>query len=51
MNIIVGAWGQPKKFNLPDSSQDKSEDDKAPPKSSRCEELTDRQQIDDGRKR
>jgi hypothetical protein len=22
MNIIIGAWGQPKKFNVPHSSQD-----------------------------
>ena len=34
MNIIIGARGQPKKFNVPHSSQDEPNDDNAPRKSS-----------------
>ena len=42
MNIIIGARGQPKKFNVPDSSQDQPNDDNSSGKSWRSEKLTDR---------
>ena len=51
MNIIIGARGQPKKFNVPHSSQDEPNDDDAPRKSWRSEKLTDRQEVHDARKR
>ena len=51
MNIIIGARGQPKKFNVPHSSQDEPEDDDAPRKSWRCEKLTDPEEVHDARKR
>jgi hypothetical protein len=51
MNIIVGARGHPKKFNVPHSSQDEPSDDNSSGKSSRSEKLTDRQEVHDARKR
>src|SRR6267378_4266813 len=46
MDIIIGARGQPKKCNVPHSSQDKPDDDNAPGNASfkfgRSEKLTDR---------
>jgi hypothetical protein len=42
MNIIIGAGGQPKKFNVPHSRQDEANDDDAPGKSWRSEQLTNR---------
>ena len=46
MNIIIGARGQPKKFNVPHSSQDEPDDDNASGnalfKFRRSEKLTDR---------
>jgi hypothetical protein len=51
MNIILGARRQPKKFNVPHSSQDKPNDDDAPGKCWRSEKLTDRQKVRDSRKR
>jgi hypothetical protein len=42
MNIIIGARGQPKKFNVPHSSQDEPNDDNAPGKSWGGEKLTNR---------
>ena len=55
MDIIVGARGQPKKFNVPHRSQDEPEDDDAPGNASfkfgRGEKLTDRQEVDDARNR
>jgi hypothetical protein len=51
MNIIIGARGHPKKFNVPHSSQDEPNDDNASGKSWRREKLTDRQEVHDARKR
>src|ERR1700719_2429448 len=51
MNIIIGARGHPKKFNLPHSSQDEANNDNASGKSWRSEKLTDRQEVRDSRKR
>jgi hypothetical protein len=51
MNIIIGAPGQPKKFNVPNRSQDEPSDDKSPGKRWRSEKLTDRQEVRDARKR
>jgi hypothetical protein len=42
MDIIIGARGHPKKFNVPHSSQDEPNDDNASRKSWRSEKLTDR---------
>jgi hypothetical protein len=42
MDIIIGARGHPKKFNMPHSSQDEANDDNAAGKSWRSEKLTDR---------
>ena len=42
MNIIIGARGQPKKFDVPHGSQDEPNDDNTPGKSWRSEKLTDR---------
>jgi hypothetical protein len=47
MNIIIGARGQPKKFNVPHSSQDQSNDNDTPQKFWTCEKLTDCQQVRD----
>src|SRR5690242_5125005 len=51
MNIIIGARGLPKKFNVPHSSQDEPNDDNAPRKSWHGEKLTDRQEVRDSRNR
>jgi hypothetical protein len=51
MNIIIGARGLPKKFNVPHSSQDEPNDDNASVKVGRSEKLTDRQEIRDPRNR
>jgi len=42
MNIVIGARGEPEKFNVPHSSQDEPNDDNAPGKLWHCEKLTDR---------
>jgi hypothetical protein len=42
MDIIIGARGQPKKFNVPHSSQDESNDDNASGKFWRGKKLADR---------
>ena len=41
MNIIIGARGQPEKFNVPHSSQDKPNDNNVSGKFWRSEKLTD----------
>jgi hypothetical protein len=51
MNIIIGARGLPKKFNVPHGSQDESNDNNVPRKSWRNENFTDRQEVRDSRKR
>src|ERR1700732_2280711 len=51
MDIIIGARRQPKKFNVPHSSQDEPNDDNALRKFWRSEKLTDRQEGRDSRKR
>jgi hypothetical protein len=55
MNIIIGARGQTEKFNVPQCSQDKPNDDNAAGNASfkfgRSEKLTDRQEVRDSRKR
>jgi hypothetical protein len=51
MDIIIGARGYPKKFNVPHSSQDEPNDDNASGKSWRSEKLADRQKVHDARKR
>ena len=55
MNIIIGARGHPKKFNVPRGCQDEPNDDNAPGnasfKSGRSEKLTDRQEVHDARNR
>jgi hypothetical protein len=51
MDIIIGARGHPKKFNVPPSSQDEPNDDNASGKSWRSEKLTDGEEIGDARKR
>jgi hypothetical protein len=51
MDIIIGARGHPKKFNVPHSSQDEPNDDNASRKSWRSEKLTDRQEVRDSPKR
>jgi hypothetical protein len=51
MNIIIGACGQPKKFKVPNRSQDEPSDDNSPGKLWRSEKLTDRQEVCDARKR
>src|SRR6266699_6158546 len=55
MNIIIGARGQPKKFNVPHSSEDEPNDDDAPGnalfKSGRSEKLADRQEVHNARNR
>jgi hypothetical protein len=45
MNIIIVARGQPKKFKLPDRSQNEPEDEDMPRKSGCGEKLTNGQQI------
>jgi len=42
MDIIIGARGHPKKFNVPPSSQDEPNHDNASGKSGRSEKLTNR---------
>jgi hypothetical protein len=42
MDIVIGARGQPKKFNVPHSSQDEPNDDNASGKPWRGKKLTDR---------
>jgi hypothetical protein len=42
MNILIGARGSPKKFNVPNSSQDEPNDDDAPGERWVGEKLTDR---------
>ena len=42
MNIIIGARGHPKKFDVPNSSQDEPNDDNASGKCWGSEKLTDR---------
>lgn len=42
MDIIIGARGHPKKFNVPPSSQDEPNDDNSSGKFWRGEKLTDR---------
>jgi hypothetical protein len=51
MNIIIGGRRQPKKFNVPNRSQDEQSDDNSPGKLWRSEKLTDRQEVGDARKR
>jgi hypothetical protein len=51
VDIIIGARGQPKKLDVPHSSQDEPGDDDAPLKSRCCEELADREQVRGPRKR
>jgi len=51
MDVIIWARGQPKKFNVPHSSQDEPEDDDAPRKSWCSEKLTDREEVHDACKR
>jgi hypothetical protein len=51
MNIIVVAWGHPKKFNVPHGSQNESNDDNASGEFLRGEKLTDREKVCDARKR
>src|ERR1700730_9719640 len=55
MDIIIGARGQAKKFNVPHNSQNEPNDDKAPGntwfKFRRSKNLTDRQEVGDARKR
>ena len=51
VNIIIGACGHSKKFNVPYSSQDESDDDNPSRKSWRSEELTDREEVGDSRNR
>jgi len=55
MNIIIGARGHPKKFNVPRGCQDEPNDGNAPGnssfKSGRSEKLTDRQEVHDARNR
>jgi hypothetical protein len=51
MDIIIGPWGQAKKFNVPHRCKDESNHDNAPGKSRRGKQLTDRQQVRDSRKR
>src|ERR1700758_473577 len=47
VNIIVGAWGQPQKCNLPQSSQGEPNEDNSPRQSPRTEKLTDRKEVHD----
>jgi hypothetical protein len=42
MNVIIGAWGRSKKFNVPHGSQDEPNHNNASVKSRRSEKLTDR---------
>jgi hypothetical protein len=42
MNVIIGARGLPKKFNVPHRGQDEPNDDNSPGKLWRSEKLTDR---------
>jgi hypothetical protein len=55
MNVIIGARGRPKKFNVPHSRQDEPNDDNASRNVSfkfwRSEKLTDRQEVHDSRER
>jgi hypothetical protein len=55
MDIIIGARGHPKKFNVPHGSQDEPNDDNAAGnawfKFWHSEKLTDRQEVHDSRKR
>jgi hypothetical protein len=57
MDIIIGARGHPKKFNVPHGSQDEAKDDNAPGKyrcgagASPAKKLSDRQEVHDARKR
>src|SRR6266849_598113 len=55
MDIIVGTRGHPKKFNVPHRSQDETDDHNASGNASfklwRGEKLTDRQEVQDARKR
>jgi hypothetical protein len=50
VNVIISAWRQPKKCNMPRGSQDKPNDDNAAGKLWRGEKLTDCQKVRDTRK-
>jgi hypothetical protein len=51
MNVIIGACGKPKKFNVPHGSQDQPEHDDTLRKSKKKKKLTDREEVDDARDR
>jgi hypothetical protein len=55
MDIIIGARGQPKKFDVPHSGQGEPNDENSPGnarfKIGRREKLTDRQQVRNARNR
>src|SRR5262249_43741153 len=54
MNVVVGARGQPEKFNVPDCSQGDPDDAKAPGKCAGgllAKELTDREEVSNPRYR
>jgi hypothetical protein len=55
MNVVIGTRGQPKKFDVPHSSQEKADDDDASGtalfKFWRSEKLTDREEVGDARNR
>jgi hypothetical protein len=51
MDVIISARRDAKKFNLPHESEEKTDDNNAPRKPFRREELTDREEVDDSRSR
>jgi hypothetical protein len=51
MDIIIGARRLPKKLSVPQSSKDELNGDNTSGKSRRREQLTDRQEVYDARKR
>jgi hypothetical protein len=51
MDIIIGTRRHPKKFNVPHSRQDEPDHDNAPGGPCRSEEIADRQEVHDARKR